>query len=51
VDRGPGADVVEGHEALVLVDLSGGKLPGDDAAEDAVHKHHFILKEEAHVGR
>jgi hypothetical protein len=35
---------VEGHEALVLVDLSGGKLPGDDAAEDAVHKHYFILR-------
>jgi hypothetical protein len=36
VDRGSRADVLEGEQFVVLVDLLAGDLAGSDLAEDAV---------------
>jgi len=35
--RGPGIDVMEGDEIIILEDLLGGDLALDDFAENAVH--------------
>lgn len=39
VRRGLRVDVLEGEGVLVLVNLLGGDLAGDDLAEEAIHKN------------
>ncbi len=40
VDRRPGVDIVESEDFLILIDLAGGNLTGNDLAKKAVRIVH-----------